>query len=46
MEMIEFAGYGIAMGNSPEELKERADYVTGDHDSGGAEAVLRMIRVF
>ena len=46
MEMIGFAAYGIAMGNSPEELKERAVYVTGDHDSGGAEAVLRMIRAF
>jgi hydroxymethylpyrimidine pyrophosphatase-like HAD family hydrolase len=27
--------YSIAMGNSCPELKERADYVTGDNDQGG-----------
>lgn len=43
IEMLEFAGYGIAMGNSCDELKRRAGYVTADNDSGGAEDILRRI---
>lgn len=35
MEMIEFAGIGVAMGNGEDFVKERADYVTDDVDAGG-----------
>lgn len=34
-EMLQTAGYGIAMGNSCEELKELADYVTTDITEDG-----------
>ena len=34
-EMLEFAGIGVAMGNSEDYVKERADYVTDDVDAGG-----------
>lgn len=40
MEMVEYAGLGIAMGNASPELKAIADYVTGDCDKDGiAEAI-------
>lgn len=38
--MIEYAGVGIAMGNAPMNVKEKADYVTGNCDNNGvAEAI-------
>ena len=35
LEMLEYAGLGIAMGNATENLKARADYVTKDIDEDG-----------
>lgn len=35
MEMLEFAGIGVAMGNAVECVKEAADYVTTDIDQDG-----------
>lgn len=35
MEMLRFAGIGVAMGNAGEQVKQAADYVTDDVDSGG-----------
>lgn len=35
IEMIEHAGIGVAMGNAAEELKKRADHVTGHVDEDG-----------
>ena len=35
VEMMEFAGIGVAMGNGEDYVKERADYVTDDVDAGG-----------
>ena len=35
MDMIEYAGIGIAMGNAEDDLKEIADYVTTDVDDDG-----------
>lgn len=35
MEMIDFAGYGVAMGNAIDPLKERADFVAEAVDSDG-----------
>ncbi|BCS80497.1 Cof-type HAD-IIB family hydrolase [Anaerocellum diazotrophicum] len=43
LEMIEFAGLGIAMENAIEELKEIADYVTNSYDDDG---VARAIEKF
>lgn len=35
LEMIQIAGLGVAMGNSPQEVKEAADYITKDNDNDG-----------
>ena len=35
MEMLEFAGIGVAMGNAEDEVKAAADYVTADIDDDG-----------
>lgn len=43
VEMLQYAGYGVAMGNSWEALKNYAGYVTGDNDHGGAEDVLKSV---
>ena len=36
MEMIRWAGRGVALGDSPEPVRAAADHVTGDFRSGGA----------
>ena len=41
MELLEFAGIGVAMGNAEEKVKLCADYVTGDTDKGGILSALR-----
>jgi len=43
LEMIESAGLGIAMENSPNFIKERADMVTKDNDHHGATYPLNEI---
>lgn len=40
LEMMEFAGLGVAMGNASCGVKERADYVTHDNDHGGVARVI------
>lgn len=40
LEMLEFAGLGVAMANAPEEVKEKADLVTASNDEDGVAAVL------
>ena len=35
MEMLQFAGIGVAMGNAEAEVKALADYVTADIDDDG-----------
>ena len=41
LEMLEFAGLSIAMGNANEAVKELADFVTGSNEeSGVAQAIL------
>lgn len=43
LEMVEFAGLGVAMGNAVPELKAVADYVTaGNDDDGVAEALQKF----
>jgi len=36
IEMIRWAGRGVAMGDAPRGVRAAADHVTGDFDSGGA----------
>lgn len=44
IEMITFAGLGIAMGNAIEELKDIAQYITSDNDNDGvAKAIEKFI---
>lgn len=44
ISMIEYAGLGIAMGNAVDELKEKADYVTGNYDEDGvAQALWKFV---
>ncbi|MBW4082598.1 HAD family hydrolase [Paenibacillus sp. S150] len=35
IDMIQYAGLGVAMGNAPEEVKLQADVVTSAHDHEG-----------
>jgi Cof subfamily protein (haloacid dehalogenase superfamily) len=41
LEMIRFAGIGVAMGNGEEQVKQQADYVTADVDDDGIAKALR-----
>lgn len=41
IEMIEYAGIGVAMGNAMEELKSKADYVTLPVDEDGVSHAFR-----
>lgn len=41
LEMIRFAGIGVAMGNAEESVKAVADYVTADIDDDGIEKALK-----
>ncbi len=40
ISMIEFAGVGIAMGNSSREVKDKADYITATNDEEGIALVI------
>jgi Cof subfamily protein (haloacid dehalogenase superfamily) len=40
LEMIEYAGLGVAMGNAPKIVKEAADFVTRSNDEDGVRYVL------
>ena len=35
LDMLDFAGHSIAMGNGRSEVKERADYITADIEEDG-----------
>jgi Cof subfamily protein (haloacid dehalogenase superfamily) len=41
VEMIEFAGLGIAMDNSPQEVKDKADDTTASNNENGVHLALR-----
>ncbi len=43
IEMIEYAGLGIAMGNAVDEIKKAADMVTDHADNAGLSKALRQI---
>ena len=40
LDMIEFAGLGVAMGNAFEEVKAAADYITGSNEEDGVAQVI------
>ncbi|MFD1953403.1 Cof-type HAD-IIB family hydrolase [Paenibacillus thailandensis] len=42
IDMLTFAGLGLAMGNSPERVKEAADAVIGSNEEDGVAAALRQ----
>ena len=41
IEMLSFAGVGVAMGNAEEPVKAVADFVTADIDDDGIEKALK-----
>jgi hydroxymethylpyrimidine pyrophosphatase-like HAD family hydrolase len=43
VNMIEFAGLGIAMGNAPIQVKEIADDITLSNDQDGVAEALQKI---
>lgn len=44
IEMLEFAGLGVAVGNAPPEIKSRAGYVTASNNEDGvAQALERFV---
>ncbi|PLR80600.1 hypothetical protein CVD25_10385 [Bacillus canaveralius] len=43
IEMLAASGVGIAMNNSPDCVKENADWVTGDNDNHGVDVALRKV---
>jgi len=43
IEMLEYAGLGVAMGNARPEVKSRADYVAPDNEADGVAAVLEEL---
>lgn len=44
IEMLEYAGLGVAMGNSNDDIKEIADYVTDtNEESGFANAIFKFM---
>ena len=40
LSMIEYAGLGVAMANSPREVKEKADYITLSNEEDGVAHVI------
>ena len=44
VELIEAAGFGVAMGNAMPEVQAMADYVTADIDHDGLAQAIRKAR--
>lgn len=44
LEMLRYAGLGVAMGNAPEEVKAAADRVTASNDEEGVYIALKNLR--
>ena len=44
VDMIEYAGVGVAMGNAPDEVKKHSNYITSTNDQDGvAKAITKLI---
>ncbi|MGI6424487.1 MAG: Cof-type HAD-IIB family hydrolase [Tepidanaerobacteraceae bacterium] len=46
IEMLEYAGLGVAMGNASSEVKERADYVTASNNENGLAKFLELLVLY
>jgi len=45
VDMLQYCGLGVAMGNAPREVKEAADYVTASNDEEGVYIALNSLRL-
>ena len=45
MDMLQYCGFGVAMGNAPRQVKEAADYVTASNDEEGVYIALNSLRM-
>ena len=45
VDMLEYCGLGVAMGNAPRQVKEAADYVTATNDEEGVYIALNSLRL-
>jgi Cof subfamily protein (haloacid dehalogenase superfamily) len=43
MEMLEYAGLGVAMGNAPDKVKSKADYITASNNDDGLAKFLEKL---
>ena len=44
-DMLQYCGFGVAMGNAPKSVKEAADYVTASNDQEGVYIALNSLRL-
>ena len=45
LDMLQYCGLGVAMGNAPKQVKEVADYVTASNDEEGVYIALNSLRM-
>ena len=45
LDMLQYCGFGVAMGNAPRQVKEAADFVTASHDEEGIYIALNSLRL-
>ncbi len=45
VDMLQYCGLGVAMGNAPRQVKEAADYVTASNDQEGVYIALNSLRL-
>ena len=45
LDMLQYCGFGVAMGNAPRQVKEAADYVTASNDQEGVYIALNSLRL-
>ena len=44
LDMVQYAGIGVAMGNAVDELKKIADYITStNNEDGAAKAIEKFV---
>ena len=45
VDMRQYGGFGVAMGNAPKQVQEAADYVTASNDQEGGYIALNGLRL-
>lgn len=45
VDMLQYCGFGVAMGNAPKSVQEAADYVTASNDQEGVYIALKGMRL-